>query len=216
MDLIETEASYLQQLQQLLPPGPAFDLELQPDLAQTMGALSPELARVDGNGEALLLELNPATATVLLPVWEGYLELPDICVVPGSQTLEERRAAVIDKLTATGAPQLSYYRKLGNQSGIPIQIEEFRPARVGAASVGDFLYGAAWPWSWIASAPVEAYGTEAAATLDCRLQRDAPEYTDVVLGFGKNVVEVIALQVDQLFNAIHYVMPGAMTSIEDL
>ncbi len=211
-----TEADYGQQLRQLLPPGPAFDLELQPDWAQIVAALAPELARVDGNGEALLLEMNPATATVLLPYWEGYLGLPDVCTVPGSQTLEERRQAVIDKLTATGAPQLSYYRKLGVQSGIPIQIEEFRPARVGATSVGDFLYGAAWPWSWIASAPVEAYGTEAAATLDCRLQRDAPEYTDVVLGFGQEVVEGIALSVDQLFNAIHYVVPAAVSGIEDL
>ena len=216
MGLIDTEASYLQLLQQLLPPGPAFDLELQPDVAQTMAALAPELARTDGNGEGLLLELNPATATVLLPVWEAYLGLPDVCVVPGSQTLEERRASVIDKLTATGAPQLSYYRRLGTQSGLPIQIDEFRPARVGPTSVGDFLYGAGWPWSWIASAPVETYGSEAAATLDCRLQRDAPEYTDVVLGFGKEVVERIALQVDQLFNAIHYVVPVAVAGFEDL
>ena len=216
MDVIDVEADYLQQLRQLLPPGPAFDLELQPDLAQLLAALAPELARVDGNGEALLLELNPATMTALLPVWEGYLDLPDVCVVPGSQTLEERRAAVIDKLTATGAPQLSYYRKLGSQSGIPIQIEEFRPARVGPTQVGDFLYGAGWPWSWIASAPIEAYGTEAAATLDCRLQQTAPEYTDVVLGFGKDVVEGVALKVDQFFNAIHYVVPVALAGIEDL
>lgn len=214
MDMIE--ASYFQQLQQLLPPGPAFDLELQPDLVQTLASLAPELARVDGNGEALLLELNPATATVLLPVWEGYLGLPDVCVVPGSQTLEERRAAVIAKLTATGAPQLSFYQRLGVQSGVPIQIEEFRPCRVGVASVGDFLYGDGWPWSWIASAPADAFGTEAAATLDCRLQQEAPEYTDVVLGFGKEVVEGITLKVDQLFNAIHYVAPAAVNGIKDL
>lgn len=211
-----TEANYLHQLRQLLPPGPAFDLELQPDLAHTIAGMAPELARVDGNNEALLLELNPATATVLLPVWEGYLGLPDVCVVPGSQTLEERRAAVIAKLTATGAPQLSYYQRLGTQSGIPIQIEEFRTARVGVASVGDFLYGDGWPWSWIASAPADAYGTEAAATLDCRLQQEAPEYTDVVLGFGKEVVEDMILKVDQLFNAIHYVAPAAVSGIKDL
>lgn len=211
-----TEANYLHQLRQLLPPGPAFDLELQPDLAHTIAGMAPELARVDGNNEALLLELNPATATVLLPVWEGYLGLPDVCVVPGSQTLEERRAAVIAKLTATGAPQLSYYQRLGTQSGIPIQIEEFRTARVGVASVGDFLYGDGWPWSWIASAPADAYGTEAAATLDCRLQQEAPEYTDVVLGFGKEVVEDMILKVDQLFNAIHYVAPAAVNGIKDL
>ncbi|MNN13954.1 hypothetical protein D3C81_1270040 [compost metagenome] len=210
-----TEADYLQQLSQLLPPGPAFDLELQPDWAQIVAALAPELARVDGNGEALVLEVNPATATVLLPYWEGYLGLPDVCTVPGSQTLEERRQAVIDKLTATGAPQLSYYRKLGTQLDIAVAIQEFREARVGQASVGDFLYGAGWPWSWIASAPVDSYGTAAAATLDCRLQRDAPEYTDVVLGFGQDVVASVVGQVDQLFNAIHYVLPAAMAGIED-
>ena len=212
MDVIE--ANYFQQLQQLLPPGPAFDLELQPDLAQMLAALAPELARIDQNNEALLLELNPATATVLLPVWEGYLGLPDVCVVPGSQTLEQRRAAVIAKLTATGAPQLSFYQRLGVQSGVPIQIEEFRPCRVGPASAGDFLYGDGWPWSWIASAPVEAFGTDAAATLDCRLQQEAPEYTDVVLSFGKDVVKNLTSTVDQLFNAIHYVAPAAVAGVE--
>jgi uncharacterized protein YmfQ (DUF2313 family) len=211
-----TEADYLQQLRQLLPPGPAFDLELQPDWAQLVAALVPELARVDGNGEALLLELNPATATVLLPRWEGYLGLPDVCTVPGSQTLEERRQAVIDRLTATGAPQLSYYRKLGTQVGLAVEIEEFRPARVGQVSVGDFLYGADCSWSWVAAVPVAAFGTEAAASLDCRLQRDAPEYTEVVLGFGQEVVAAIALQVDQQFNAIHYVAPAALAGFEDL
>lgn len=211
-----TETDYQQQLRQLLPPGPAFDLALQPDWAQIVAALAPELARVNGNGEALVLEMNPATATVLLPYWEGYLGLPDVCTVPGSQTLEERRQAVIDKLTATGAPQLSYYRKLGSQLDLPMQIEEFREARVGSISVGDFLYGAGWPWSWIASVPVDAFGTEAAASLDCRLQRDAPEYTDVVLSYGKDVVERLALKVDQLFNAIHYVAPAAVVGPEDL
>jgi len=210
-----TEADYFQQLRQLLPPGPAFDLALQPDWAQIVAALAPELARVDGNGEALLLEMNPATATALLPYWEGYLGLPDVCTVPGSQTIEERRQAVIDKLTATGAPQLSYYRKLGSQLSIAVEIEEFRPARVGLTSVGDFLYGAGWPWSWIASVPANTYGSEAAASLNCRLQRDAPEYTDVVLGFGQDVVASVVGQVDQLFNAIHYVLPAAVAGIED-
>ena len=210
-----TETDYQQQLGQLLPPGPAFDLALQPDWAQIVAALAPELARVDDNGEALLLEMNPATATALLPYWEGYLGLPDLCTVPGSQTLEERRQAVLDKLTATGAPQLSYYRKVGNQLGLTIDLEEFRQARVGLSVVGDFLYGDGWPWSWIAGVDVEAYGTVEAAALDCRLQLEAPEYTDVVLGFGKDAVEGVLAKVDQLFHAIHYVTPAAIAGIED-
>ncbi|WP_256831737.1 putative phage tail protein [Pseudomonas sp. Pse1] len=216
MVLTETEADYFQQMRQLLPPGPAFDLEQQPDIAQLLAALAPELARVDGNGEALLLELNPATATVLLPVWEGYLGLPDLCVVPGTQPLEERRAAVIDKLTGTGAPQLGYYRKLGRQSGVPLVIEEFRPARVGSTNAGDFLYGDGWPWGWFASVPLEAYGSDEAAALDCRLQRDAPQYTDVVMAYGRSQVDSIALKVDELFTAIHYTLPATIAGNEEL
>jgi uncharacterized protein YmfQ (DUF2313 family) len=215
MGLTEQETRYFQQLRQLLPPGPAFDLDLQPDLGQLLAALAPELARVDQNSEALLLELNPATATVLLPVWEDYLGLPDVCTVPGSQTLEQRRLAVIAKLTATGAPQLSYYLRLGPQLGLPMVIDEFRPARVGTLSVGDFLYGDGWPWGWLAGVPAAAFGTAAAATLDCRLQREAPEYTDVVLGYGKEVVDDVVSKVDQLFTAINYVTPAAIAGIED-
>lgn len=209
-------ADYVDKLRQMLPPGPAFDLALEPDLAQLVAALAPELARIEAGGEALLLELNPATATALLPDWEAYLGLPDICTVPGSQTLEERRQAVLDKLSATGAPQLSYYRKLGSQVGITTNIEEFRPARVGPTAVGDFLYGDGWPWAWIASVPLEAYGTPEAAILGCRLQRDAPQYTDVVLAFGRAQVDGIALKVDELFSAIHYTLPAAVAGIEDL
>lgn len=211
-----TEADYLQQLRSLLPPGPAFDLELQPDLAQLLAGLAPELARVDDSSGALLLEQNPASVVALLEDWEAYLGLPDACTVPGSQKLLERRQAVLDKLTATGAPQVAYYLRMGRQTGVEIDIEEFRAARVGAVSVGDFLYGDGWPWSWIAAAPIEAYGTAEAATLDCRLQLEAPEYTDVVLGFGEDVVAGIADQVDQLFNAIHYVMPAAVAGLKEL
>jgi len=120
-----TEADYLQKLRQLLPPGPAFDLDLAPDLGELLAALAPEFARIEGNNDALLLEVNPATATVLLPVWEDYLGLPDVCTVPGSQSLEQRRQEVIVKLTAIGAPQLSYYRKLSQRVGITTEIEEF-------------------------------------------------------------------------------------------
>jgi uncharacterized protein YmfQ (DUF2313 family) len=211
-----TEADYVDKLRQMLPPGPAVDLELEPDWAQLVAALAPELARIEAGGEALLLELNPATATALLPDWEAYLGLPDVCTVPDSQSLEERRQAVLDKLTATGAPQLSYYLKVARQVGITTTIEEFRPARVGPTNAGDFLYGDGWPWGWIAAAPLEAYGTPEAAALDCRLQRDAPQYTDVVLAYGRAQVDDIVLKVDQLFAALHYTLPAAIAGIEDL
>jgi len=210
-----SEDDYKQQLQQLLPPGPAFDIELQPDIAALVAALAPEFWRIDVALDDLQAELNPASVTQLLTDWEEYLGIPDVCVVPGSQTVAERRQALLNKMSATGAPQRAYYLRMATQTGIGIAIDEFRPARVGSTNVGDFLYGDAWPWSWLASAPIDAYGTVEAATLDCRLQLEAPEYTDVVLGFGQEVVDNIISQADSLFNVIHYVTPAAIAGIED-
>ncbi|UFH28833.1 YmfQ family protein [Pseudomonas sp. CIP-10] len=211
-----TEDDYRDQLQQLFPPGPAFDPELQPDVAQLIAGSAPELARVDAAAAQLSLEQNPATVTWLLADWEAYLGLPDACTVPGSQTLEERRQAVINKLTATGAPQRSYYLSLANQAGVEAQIAEFRPPRAGPAVAGDFLYGDGWPWSWQVQVPIDLFATVEAAVLDCRLQLEAPEYTDVRMGFGLEVVQAIAEKVDQLFNAIHYVAPAAVGGYKDL
>lgn len=81
---------------------------------------------------------------------------------------------------------------------------------------GDFLYGDGWPWSWQVQVPIDHFGTVEAAALDCRLQLEAPEYTDVRMGFGLEVVQGIAEKVDQLFNAIHYVAPAAVSGYKDL
>lgn len=210
-----SEADYLQQLRQLLPPGPAFDPELEPDLGQLLASWAPELARVDALNDQLRLEQMPATASWLLPDWEAYLGLPDVCTVPGSQSVDERRQAVINKLSAKGAPQRSYYMRLASQAGVAIGIEEFRPARVGTANVGDFLYGDGWPWSWLVSASIDTFGTAQSAALNCRLQLESPDYTDVVVGFGKEVAQSVAEKIDQLFHAVQYIAPAAVARIED-
>ncbi|MFO3723939.1 YmfQ family protein [Pseudomonas sp. HLMP] len=210
-----TEDDYREGLRDLLPPGPAFDPELQADWAQLLASLAPELARVDQALDGLQLEMNPATVSALLTDWEDYLGLPDACTVPGSQTLAQRRQAVLDKLTASGAPQVAYYRRLAAQAGVTVTIEEFRPARVGPTVTGDFLYGSGWSWAWLASAPLDAYGTPEAAAMECRLRLEAPEYTDVEIGFGRAELEGIAANIDQFFHAVHYVMPAAVAGLGD-
>lgn len=210
-----SEDDYRESLRELLPPGPAFDPELQPDVAELVASLAPELARVDQALDGLLQEVNPFTVNALLTDWEDYLGLPDACTVPGSQTLEQRRQAVLDKLTASGAPQVSYYRRLASQAGVPVTVEEFRPARVGPTAAGDFLYGDGWPWAWLASAPLEAYGTPEAAAMECRLRLEAPEYTDVEIGYGQAQADGITANVDKFLNAIHYVMPASVAGLGD-
>ena len=200
----------------LLPRGRVWPKEISSVQAQAASCFAPTFQRISDTAVDLIADAFPGTTSDLLSEWELTLGLPDACTVPGSQTIAERQRAVAEKISAAGGPQRSYYLQMATQLGLSAIIDEFQEACVGPTSVGDFLYGDGWPWSWVVSIDPEYYGTLPAATLDCRLGLEAPEYTTVELGFGKDIVQDIALKVDQLFNAIHYVVPAAVTVIEDL
>lgn len=74
-----TDTDYLRQLQSLLPPGPAWPKDDGATLTRLFGALSSELARVDGRAWQLVEEADPRTTGELLADWERSAGLPDIC-----------------------------------------------------------------------------------------------------------------------------------------
>ena len=211
-----SSADFTSALLGLLPRGRVWPKEISSVQAQAASCFAPTFQRISDTAVDLIADAFPGTTSDLLSEWELTLGLPDACTVPGSQTIAERQCAVAEKISAAGGPQRSYYLQMATQLGLSAIIDEFQEACVGPTSVGDFLYGDGWPWSWVVSIDPEYYGTLPAATLDCRLGLEAPEYTTVELGFGKDIVQDIALKVDQLFNAIHYVVPAAVTAIEDL
>lgn len=211
-----SSADFTSALLGLLPRGRVWPKEISSVQAQAASCFAPTFQRIKDTAVDLIADAFPGTTSDLLSEWELTLGLPDACTVPGSQTIAERQRAVAEKISAAGGPQRSYYLQMATQLGLSAIIDEFQEACVGPASVGDFLYGDGWPWSWVVSIDPEYYGTLPAATLNCRLGLEAPEYTTVELGFGKDVVQGIALKVDQLFNAIHYVVPAAVIGIEDL
>jgi len=211
-----SSADFASALLGLLPRGRVWPKEISSVQAQAASCFAPTFQRISDTAVDLIADAFPGTTSDLLSEWELTLGLPDACTVPGSQTIAERQRAVAEKISAAGGPQRSYYLQMATQLGLSAIIDEFQEACVGPTSVGDFLYGDGWPWSWVVSIDPEYYGTLPAATLDCRLGLEAPEYTTVELGFGKDIVQDIALKVDQLFNAIHYVVPAAVTVIEDL
>lgn len=200
----------------LLPRGRVWPKELVSIQAQSISCFAPMFERVSDKAVDLLADVFPGSTTDLLAEWELTLGLPDSCTIAASQTLAERQQAVADKISASGGPQRSYYIELASRLGVTATIDEFQFTTVDNASVGDFLYGDGWPWGWIAAVSPDDFGTEKAAMLSCRLQQERPEYTDVVVGFGKEIVDGIFSKVDQLFNAIHYVVPTAVAGIEDL
>jgi uncharacterized protein YmfQ (DUF2313 family) len=209
-----SSADFTSALLGLLPRGRVWPKEISSVQAQAASCFAPTFQRISDTAVDLIADAFPGTTSDLLSEWELTLGLPDACTVPGSQTIAERQRAVAEKISAAGGPQRSYYLQMATQLGLSAIIDEFQEACVGPTNVGDFLYGDGWPWSWVVSIDPEYYGTLPAATLNCRLGLEAPEYTTVELGFGREIVESLARTVDQLFNAIHYVAPAAVAGAE--
>ena len=209
-----SSADFTSALLGLLPRGRVWPKEISSVQAQAASCFAPTFQRISDTAVDLIADAFPGTTSDLLSEWELTLGLPDACTVPGSQTIAERQRAVAEKISAAGGPQRSYYLQMATQLGLSAIIDEFQEACVGPTSVGDFLYGDGWPWSWVVSIDPDYYGTLPAATLNCRLGLEAPEYTTVELGFGREIVESLARTVDQLFNAIHYVAPAAVAGAE--
>lgn len=137
-----TADTYLAQLQALLPEGAAWTREEPAVLTRLLAAMADGLARVHGRSAILLEEIAPRTALELLPDWERVTGLPDPCAVAAGigGTLQERRAAVVSRLTASGGQSLGYFADLIEAMGYEAEIEEYRPFICGD-ECGDELGG---------------------------------------------------------------------------
>jgi uncharacterized protein YmfQ (DUF2313 family) len=135
-------AAYAEQLQQLLPPGPAWPRSTDSVLGRLLRAIAEELARIDGRAFALVEEADPRTALELLPDWERVAGLPDECVpIPGG--VRERQIAAARKITGIGGQSIAFFEELGAQLGIEIDIQEFAPFVAGSYA-GDEVRDDSW------------------------------------------------------------------------
>ena len=189
---------YLSQLQALLPSGAAWTREADAVLTQLLHAQAEELARVDGRAEDLLRESDPRTTSELLPDWERVAGLPDTCV-PAAQTLQERRDALVTKLTNPGGQSHAFFIALAARLGYTVTITEFPPFEVGLSGAGDEV-GSDDQWRFVwrvngpettvrvfragsgrAGEPLRKWGNE---LLECVLNRYKPAHTNLLFGYG--------------------------------
>lgn len=190
-----TREDYRRALHALLPPGQALPADADSRWQQLLDALAGELARADARAEALREEADARTTYELLDDWERVAGLPDPCV-PGEQTLEQRRAALVRVLTGTGGQSRAYFIELAAALGYEIIIEEHHPHTV-ADDVAHPIKGDAWRWAWTVRAPestvtyLTVVGTvdEPLATwgnerLECVIERFKPAHTDVLFAYG--------------------------------
>lgn len=189
-----TAEQYLTELQALLPQGAAWPREPGATLSLTLLALADELARVDQRAEQLLDEADPRTTLELLADWERIAGLPDPCV-GGSPTTAQRRASLIQKLTALGGQTPAYYIGVALSLGFVITIGEFLEHTV-EDDVEHQLYGSDWNFAWQVNAPLNTVGeltVEDTADdplawwgneqLECVLRPLRPAHTHVIFAY---------------------------------
>lgn len=194
---MRTPTEYKNQLQALLPPGRLWDaLRANGSMADDLlAALAEEFARIDVRAEDLFRELDPRTASELLPEWEAWAGLPDVCT--GSlATLQQRRNTLLSKLTSVGGQSRAYFVALAAALGYEVTIDEFRPFTC-ETGCDQPLYNEEWRFTWRVNAPEETiieftcespcdeslrvWGNE---LLECTILALKPAHTNVLFGYG--------------------------------
>lgn len=191
-----TPAQYREQLRALLPPGKALDDGGEGTLTELLDALAAEWARVDASADSLLDEADPSTTYYLLPDWERVAGLPDPCFGDTGGTLDQRRKALVQRLTSRGGQSPAYFIALAQSLGYAITITEFKPFRV-SSDVSQALQGPDWAYAWRVNAPkttvtemtVESGVDEALRTwgntaLECVIEARSPAHTYVLFAYA--------------------------------
>lgn len=184
-------ADYLAQAQALLPPGPAWPRDDQAYITRLLRGLSAEFERVEDRASRLIDEADPRTTSELLLDWERVAGLPDGCVVDDgvSQSTEQRRAALVSRLTMQGAQTLQYFQALAASLGYTVTVSEF-PVYDVTDDVSASINGSAWAHAWqvrsvlnqpvyflVTSTVADALGAWSNVALECVLNRFKPAHS---------------------------------------
>lgn len=189
-------AEYLSLYQGLLPVGGAWPREPQATLTKVLSAEADELTRIHNRAVDLLDEADPRDTTEMIGDWERVTALPDKCSAAYVTTLQERRAAVVARLTARGGQSRAFYIALAAALGYTVAITEFRPFTC-ETPCANAIYDEAWRFTWRVDAPevtirefscaspsdepLRKWGNE---LLECAIRRVKPAHTNVLFGYG--------------------------------
>ena len=149
--MTHTAEQYRDQLLALQHPGDALPTDPDSNWAKLLLALADEFARVEARADALLEEADPRTTYELLADWQRNNGLPDTCV-PGAQTTEQRRSALVAKVARHGGISRAHLIAAAAALGYTITITEFLPWSVDS-DVDSPLYGGDWAFAIQINAP---------------------------------------------------------------
>jgi len=212
-------AAYRDQLQQLLPPGPAWPRDEDAGLTLLLDAIAQEFGRLDARAERLHDEADPRTTLELLTDWERIVGLPDACAGSIAITVPERRSAIVQKLTSRGGQSIAYLTSLAASLGYAIAVEEFQPSRAGNARSGDRCQGIE-DWAFAFRLDVLPPGSTPADPLNSPTLVDlvvnityaragTARAGDRVRSFGSSAIECVIRRAKPAHTAVIFAYPPA-------
>lgn len=189
---------YVAALRQLLPRGSVWEAREGSRLRQVIQALVDLIVVPHDRARALLEELDPRITTEMLTDWERLLGLPGECGALG-ETLQQRRDAVLQRITDEGGQSRAYFialaELLGHAGATIEEYDYFRaddPAELPVNGIG-------WKSAWTlhttedvaivefaadestADEPLRAWGNE---ILECVIEHAKPAHTTVLFSYG--------------------------------
>lgn len=192
--VIKTIEDYAVQVKQLLPPGPAWDLDSNPQLKRYINAVAKTFYSIDKRSAELRTEMYPGTMLEMLADWELVMRLPDKCVGVSS-TLGERRREVIRRFVTAGEQRPLYFVDIARRMGYPdAEVYEWRTPRFNRARFGRDRFGT-WDCQHIWTLDLKArkvggarfgltvfgqrFGANLNDSIECIVRRYAPAHTVV-------------------------------------
>ena len=190
-----TAADYAAMLRKLLPRGVIWTASPESNLARLLAAFGAELARLEGDAQRLLRELDPQQT---LEDWEEELGLPDECSPEGAG-VAARREAVVKKLQRGGLMNEAYYGELAHAQGYENAVVScVREFRAGVSRMGDRLNDILFHHVFFVSVPsggqIRAFRTGESGmgerlrtwgddSLECILNRQKPAHSMVFVTY---------------------------------
>jgi uncharacterized protein YmfQ (DUF2313 family) len=137
-------------LKLLLPPV-AYDRRA-PRITAEVEAVGARLDAFNAEADSLQREIDPRTASALLPDWERVYGLPDECR-GAADMVADRRARLAAKVAETGGLSKSYFIGIATALGYQnVTIDRFRPTTC-EASCEAALMDEAWRAAWRINVP---------------------------------------------------------------
>jgi uncharacterized protein YmfQ (DUF2313 family) len=122
--------AYLAMILGLLPSGRAWTRDRYSVLVRFLGVFADTFVAVDLRVDDLMDEADPRTVRETIGEWESVAGLPDVCSTPAA-TMEERRDALVRKVTGIGGASRLYFKGLARAMGYDPDIVEYRPFIAG-------------------------------------------------------------------------------------